>query len=136
GGCSGRSWWGRTSPSRAWGEGRRGRGRSGGERANARDRPRRIPVLTRSRVGALARSPRPPLDLRRPPARAVAVGSSHRREDVVRDVGVGVDLLDVVVVLEGLDEVQDLLRVLARDGDVLLRDLGDLRVADGEGGGL
>src|SRR5439155_21000167 len=62
-----------------------------------------------------------------PPRRGRGLARGRRRlQLLVRDVEVGPDVLDVVAVLEGLDELQHLLGLHAFEGDVVLGVLADL----------
>ena len=55
-------------------------------------------------------------------------------QDLVGDVEVGGDALDVVVVLEGFHELEDLPRVVLREPHRRPRDAGDLGVLDRDAG--
>ena len=54
----------------------------------------------------------------------------ERREVFLADLRVVVHLLDIVVVLEGIDDVHQLAHILARQRHGVVGDLGELRVRD------
>src|SRR5579872_887155 len=100
-----------------------------------RDRPGSTPrTNTRSKLPTVAHGRVDPPGVERPrdgaATRALAKGDSagHGDEQFVRDVEVGPHVLDVVVVLQGLDEAQDPAHFgLVVDGDGRGRDHGELR---------